>query len=142
MCLMAGKEKHPTLEAAYAELNQFVKSGRKDYSHVSPILYHTINRNLDFYNFNRVEEWKAFKAFEIAFKATLFQMECGESLVTPPPPETLLPQPAKEKFSSNPDMIKKGEETLSSLLDMFNVPEQKPLTAAEIADNERPGRLK
>lgn len=142
MCIASGKEKHPTLEAAYAELNQYIRSGSKDYSHVSPILYHTIRRNLDFYNFKRVEEWKAFKAFEVAFKATLFQIECGEELETPPKPETLLPKPKIDSSTSDEDNLKKGEELFKSLLSMFDDEEDKVLTPAEVADNERLERIK
>src|SRR5690606_29718845 len=119
MCLAAGKPKIPPMEALYAEINQLNHSGRKDYSHVSPILYHTINRNLDFYNFKMVEEWKAFKMFEVAYKATLFQIECGEELATPPEPETLLPAP-KPTIATEAD-IKKTAEARAKLLAMFDI---------------------
>lgn len=142
ICLNAGMDKHPPLEAAYAEINRIVSAGRKDYSNVSPILYHTIVRNLDFYNFRQVEEWKAYKMFEVAYKATLFQLECGEELVTPPPPETLLENKSSPKQDLTSEDIEKGEQVFKSLLSMFDEPETKPLTPAEIADNERLEKLK
>jgi hypothetical protein len=145
MCLNAGKEKPMPMEAAYAEMCRYIRGGQKDYSHVSPILYHTIYRNLDLYNYRSIEEWKALKMFEIAYKATLFQIECGEELVTPPPPETLLPKPEKKEFNPSSDEVKKGEETIKSILSLWDTPkqpEQKQTTQAEIEDMKRLERLK
>lgn len=142
MCLSAGKEKHPPLEAAYSEINQLVKSGRKDYGHVSPILYHTINKNLDFYNFKIVEEWKAFKMFEVAYKATLFQIESGEELKRPQAPETMI-ESATQRRPETPESVKKGEAVLNDLLSMFDPPkEPKPLTENDIKDFEKLERVK
>lgn len=143
MCLNAGKEKHPPLEAAYAEINQLVGSGRKDYSHVSPILYHTIYRNLDFYNFKVVEEWKAFKMFEVAYKATLFQIESGEELRRPPELETLLAAPEKKPYAPTSEEIEKAGEVINSLLSMFDDKSSPaPLSKAGIEDLEKLERMR
>jgi len=143
MCLSAGKPKHQPLEAAYSDLCAIMRSQKMNYDNASPILYHTIRRNLDLYNVSRIEEHKAFRAFEIAYKATLFQIECGEELLTPPPPETLLPNPDKKACAPTSKDIEKGSEVLGSLLSMFDdKPEPKQLTAAENADIVKLERIK
>lgn len=143
MCLSAGKPKHQPLEAAYSDLCAIMRSQKMNYDNASPILYHTIRRNLDLYNVSRMEEWRAFKAFEIAYKATLFLIECGEELLTPPPPETLLPNPDKKAYAPTSKDIEKGSEVLGSLLSMFDdKPEPKPPTPAEIEDMKRLGEIR
>jgi len=140
MCLSSGKEKQMPMEAAYAELTRFICSGRRDYSHVSPILYHTISRNMDLYNYKLLDEWKALKMFEVAYKATLFQIECGEELRRPPPPETLIEQKKPEPMPKNG----RGEETtIAELLKLFDEPlKPKQPTQAEIDDLARLEKLK
>lgn len=139
MCLSAGKEKQVPMEAAYAELTRFICSGRRDYSHVSPILYHTISRNMDLYNYKLLEEWKALKMFEVAYKATLFQIECGEELRRPPPPETLIEKKPEPIVARSPDF----ESPIKDLLKMFDEPaEPCAMTISEIADQQRLERLK
>lgn len=140
MCLSAGKEKQVPMEAAYAELTRFICSGRRDYSHVSPILYHTISRNMDLYNYRMLEEWKSLKMFEVAYKATLFQIECGEQLRRPPLPETLLEEKKPEpKAPRSPDC----ESPIKDLLKLFDGPaEPCTMTISEIADLQRLERLK
>jgi hypothetical protein len=140
-CNSAGKEKYPPLEICMTELIQFVKNGRRDTYNLSPFMYHTVTRNLDLYNYRLLErEYDRVKAFEVAYKATLFQLETGHELATPPAPETLLESKADTKA---PVDIKKGSEVLGSLLSMFDEPPpSKPMTEAEIKDNERLERIK
>ena len=121
-------------------MSRYIQSGRKDYSHLSPILYHTVARNLDLYNYKQTDDWKALKMFEIAYKATLFQIECGEDLLLPPPSETLI-ESKPVVVPKTDDQIAKGSEIIGGLLAMFDKPEQKTLTPAEIADNERLERI-
>lgn len=128
------------MEAAYAELTGFIRSGRRDYSHVSPILYHTISRNMDLYNYKLLEEWKALKMFEVAYKATLFQIECGEELRRPPPPETLIEE---KKPMTRADYPPDFVSPLKDLLKLFDGPvEPCSMTISEIADLQRLERLK
>lgn len=102
-----------------AELNIFVRDNRKDTHRLSPILYHTIRNNMDFYNYKKLEkEYERIKAFEIAYKATLFQIECGEKLDAPPAPETLL-ETVKRDSHKTPESEKLANETMNTLLNMF-----------------------
>jgi hypothetical protein len=140
ICLMAGKDKPMPLEAAYAEICQHVRSGKNDRSNLSPIVYHTVTKKLDLYNFRLIEEWKALKMFEMAYKATLFQIECGEELLTPPKPETLLPKPER-KDPTEKDK-EKASEIIGGLLAMFDQPEPTPLTQDEINDLQRIERIR
>lgn len=139
-CNSAGKEKYPPLEVCMTELIQFVKNGRKDTYNLSPFMYHTVTRNLDLYNYRLLErEYDRVKAFEVAYKATLFQLETGHELATPPAPETLL----ESKQDKAPVDVKKGSEVLGSLLAMFAEPEpSKPLTQADIDDSQRLEKIK
>ena len=119
ICLSAGAEKHAPLEACFAELTAFVTAGRKDTYNLSPILYHTVTKNLDFYNYKKIEkDWERIKSFEIAYKATLFQLECGDKLDTPPDPKTLI-----ENKSDKPVNTKANnaiaEQTIGGLMDML-----------------------
>ena len=119
MCVKSSADHHPPFEACMAELNIFVRDNRKDTHNLSPILYHTIRRNLDFYNYKKLEkEYERIKAFEIAFKATLFQLECGEKLEKPPAPETLLESVRRDSYKT-PEAEKLATETMSTLLSMF-----------------------
>lgn len=79
--------------------------------------------------------------FEMAYKATLFQIECGEELRKPPAPETLIE--SKSVIAPKTDeQIAKGSEIIGSLLAMFDdKPEDKQLTAAEVADQEKLKRI-
>lgn len=80
--------------------------------------------------------------FEMAYKATLFQIECGEELRTPPPPETLIE--SKPVVTPKTDeQIAKGSEIIGSLLAMFDdKPEDKQLTQDEINDLQRLEKIK
>ena len=139
MCLSAGKEKQVPMEAAYAELTRFICSGRRDYSHVSPILYHTISRNMDLYNYKLLEEWKALKMFEVAYKATLFQIECGEELRRPPPPETLIEKKPEPIVARSPDF----DSPIKDLLKLFDGPDEPaPITIDEMIEQRRLERVK
>lgn len=143
-CLSAGKAVHPPFESCYAELTAFIRAGRRDWNSLSDILHHTVRRNLDLYTYLKLEkEYERIKSFEIAYNATLFQLECGEQLYTAPPPETLIEEKTPEVQSYTPKAKTEAENTLSGLLAMLDdKPEQKQLTAAEIADLERLERLK
>lgn len=122
------------------ELIQFVKNGRKDTYNLSSFMYHTVTRNLDLYNYRLLErEYDRVRAFEVAYKATLFQLETGHELATPPEPETLLESKVENKA---PVDIKKGSEVLGGILAMFAEPEPAPLSKAEIDDLQRLEKLK
>lgn len=143
MCLDSGKEKHPPLEACMAELTKFIADNRKDKHNLSHILYHTIIKNMDFYTYKKIEkDWDRIKSFEIAYKATLFQLESGENLIEIPKPETLI-ESATVKKSDSPESEKAANETLSSILSMFNEePETKELTYEERQDLAKLERIR
>lgn len=142
MCLSAGKPKSDPLEVAWSEFNRWQRTGSRDYSHVSPALYHTINKNLDMYVYQQQSRQEVcLKMFEMAYKATLFQIECGEELRKPPAPETLIE--SKPVLTPKTDeQIAKGSEIIGSLLAMFDdKPEDKQLTQDEINDLQRLEKL-
>jgi hypothetical protein len=143
MCLSAGKEKIPPMEVLYSELAALVKSGKSSYSGVSKYLYHLIRRNLDFYNYRNMTIDENLKMFQVAYKAMLFQFECGEQLDIEPEPETLLPKPDYKNYSPSEEEKKKASEIMSGLLAMFDEPQEpKPLTKQEIEDNLKLERLR
>jgi hypothetical protein len=140
-CKDSTGEQLPPIEVCVVEIQNFVRQGRKDTYNMTPFVYHMVVKNLDFYNFKKLEkEYDRNKALEIAYKATLFQLECGEKLIAPPPPETLLESKKPEKSSN--DMQKVGSP-INELLAMFEEPQQqKQLTQAEIDDLAKLERLK
>lgn len=106
-CKEATEPQWPPLEACYAELMQFIARNRKDTYNLPQFLYHTVTRNLDLYTFKQLErEYDRQKAFEVAYKATLFQLETGHELASPPAPETLL-ESDKPKQAA-PDVVEKN----------------------------------
>lgn len=143
LCVFSDKVKHPPMEACYVEVQEFVRNGRRDTHNLSPFVYHVVVQNLDFYNFKKLEkEYERIKAFEIAYKATLFQLESGQQLVTPPAPETLLESKPESKYTEDPKVVEVAETTLGDILKMLGNEEQKQLNEAERLDNERLERLK
>jgi len=119
MCLSLGIKKHPPMEACYAELTGFISENRKDSYNLSHILYHTIRRNMDLYNYKKIEkDWDRIKSFEIAYKATLFQLECGEQLIEIPKPETLI---CADKTPNNTDSIESEKVAMNNIADLKNL---------------------
>lgn len=108
---------------------------------MTPFVYHMVVKNLDFYNYKQFDkEYDRQKALEISYKATLFQLESGEKLMSPPPPETLLEKKNTEPVDAS---ATKFESPISDLLKLFDEPrEHKQLTEAERLDSERLEKLK
>jgi hypothetical protein len=131
------------MEACYSELVKYLSANRKDRHNLSPILYHTVTRNMDLYRYQKIEkDYDRVREFDIAFKATLFQLECGEQLMRAPAPETLIESDQHEN-KITPEVIKKTEGIRSSILAMLDdKPEPKPPTPEELADLARLERLK
>lgn len=98
---------------------------------------------MDLYRYQKIEkDYDRVREFDIAFKATLFQLESGDPLTRAPAPETLLESDTHEN-KVTPEVIKKTEEIRSSILAMLDdKPEPKPLTDAEKADLQRLEKLK
>lgn len=131
------------MEACFAELTAFVCAGRNDVHNLTPILYHTVRKNLDFYNYKKIEkDWERIKSFEIAYKATLFQIECGGKLEVPPGPKTLVEEDKKTGSHNSSANEKIAAKTIGGLMSMFSDPEPKPITAADRADLERLERVR
>lgn len=141
MCLSGSKENLPPFEICAVEIQNFVRFGRKDTHSMTPFVYHMVVKNLDFYNFKKLEkEYDRNKALEIAYKATLFQLECGEKLIAPPKPETLLESKKPEKANN---YMQKGASPIKELLAMFEeTQKQKQLTQSDIDDLAKLERLK
>lgn len=127
LCHSAKQERHPPMEACFAELTKYISDNRKDLHNLSPILYHTVQKNMDFYNYKKIEkDYDRVKYFEIAYKATLFQLETGSSLYRPPEPEALIEQEVKAHDS--PESIKAKDEHLGGIFAMLEKePEKKPV---------------
>lgn len=108
---------------------------------MTPFVYHMVTKNLDFYNYKQFDkEYDRQKSLEIAYKATLFQLESGGKLIAPPPPETLIEQKKPEPIDTN---APKFESPISDLLKLFDDPQEpKQLTEAERLDNEKLEKLK
>lgn len=140
-CKDSTEEQLPPLEVCVVEIQNFVRQGRRDTYNMTPFVYHMVVKNLDFYNFKKLEkEYDRNKALEIAYKATLFQLECGEKLIAPPPPETLIESKEPEKAS---DSTRAGESPINDILKLFDEPkETKQLTQVEIDDLAKLDRLK
>jgi len=120
MCLESSKHKHPPMEACMAELTKFIADNRKDKHNLSHILYHTIVKNMDFYTYKKIEkDWDRIKCFEIAYKATLLQLESGEKLIEIPNPETLIEENKTAIKTDSPQAVKAANETLNNLMSML-----------------------
>ena len=141
ICLSTNAEKLPPFEICAVEIQNFVRNGRRDTHKMTPFVYHMVVKNLDLYNFKMLEkEYDRQRSLDIAYKATLFQIECGEKLITPPPPETLLEQ---KNPTARADYPPDFESPITDLLKLFDEPQEpKQLTEAERLDNEKLERLK
>lgn len=134
LCVFANKAQHPPMEACYVEIQEFIRNGRRDTQNLNPFLYHVVVKNLDFYNFKKLEkEYDRVKAFEIAYKATLFQLESGQQLITPPAPETLLENKPEPKYTGDPKDVKAAEATLNDIFKMLEPEPPKPEVDNSIA---------
>jgi hypothetical protein len=140
-CKASTEPQWPPMEACYAQIMEFVRSARKDSYNLPQFLYHTITKNLDMYTFRKLEkEYERVKSFEVAYKATLFQLETGNELISPPDPKTLLESDKEKPVSKN--VIEKTADIRAGILGMFKDPDPKPLTAADIKDNENLMRIR
>lgn len=90
ICLMAGVGGVKGVDEARAEMDRYIRRQSSDVWSLSPEVYHTIQQNLDFYNYRQMSYEEAARAFNSAYRATLAQIKAGEALVAPPPKETLL----------------------------------------------------
>lgn len=129
------------MEICFVEVQEFVRQGRRDTHNMTPFVYHMVVKNLDFYNFKKLEkEYDRIRAFEIAYKAALFQLESGEKLITPPPPSTLLEKKESEIPKADPEKV---SSTISDIMKLFDQPEeQKQLTEAERLDLEKLNKVR
>jgi hypothetical protein len=140
ICLSTNSEKLPPFEICAVEIQNFVRSGRRDTQNMTPFVYHMVTKNLDFYNYKQFDkEYDRQKSLEIAYKATLFQLESGGKLIAPPPPETLIEQKKPEPINTNSP---KFESPISDLLKLFDNPPEPEPTDSDIADLQRLERLK
>jgi hypothetical protein len=140
-CKESTGDQLPPFEVCVVEVQNFVRQGRRDTHNMTPFVYHMTVKNLDFYNFKKLEkEYDRNKALEVAYKATLFQLECGEKLIEPPKPETLIEQ---KKHESMAKYDNSDETPIEDLLKLFEEPlKPKPLTQLDLDDLARLERLK
>lgn len=120
-CAIEAESVHPTIEACYAELVAYIAASATKRNPLSPILYHTIHKSMDFYNYKKIErEYERYKMFEIAFKATQFHLERGGELFSPVVAARTLESPENASYElSESDKIK-GEQVLGSLRGIFD----------------------
>lgn len=140
-CKESTGEQLPPFEICAVEIQNFVKHGRRDTHNMTPFVYHMVVKNMDFYNFKLLEkEYDRNRALEIAYKATLFQIECGQELIKPPAPETLIDQKKPEPMAALP---KDTESPISELLKLFEyVEDVKPITIDEMIEKRRLEKIK
>jgi len=74
-----------TLELAWSEMQKYLKISpfRRATLDLSPSVRHTINRHLDWYNFKLLPSSESFKAFKIAYEATIQDVKKGRQLDKP-----------------------------------------------------------
>jgi hypothetical protein len=112
---------HPTIEACYAELVAYIAAAQLNRKALSPILYHTVHKSMDFYNYKKIErEYERYKMFEIAFKATQFHLERGGELFEPVVAARTLDQPENASYELSENDKIKGEQVLGSLKGIFD----------------------
>lgn len=110
------------MEACMSELTKFISSGRKDTYNLSHILHHTIVRNMDLYNYKKIEkDWDRIKSFEIAYKATLFQLENGEKLIEIPKPENLIEEKKADTKKDSKEYENIALSNIAGLKNLFGV---------------------
>lgn len=120
-CSIEAESVHPTLEACYAELVAYIAAGKINRKPLSPILYHTVHKSMDFYNYQKIErEFERYKMFEIAFKATQFHLERGGELFEPLVAAKTLESPENVSYAVSEKDIAKGNEVLGSLMGMLD----------------------
>jgi hypothetical protein len=130
MCISGGVS-HPTVEDAYSILHRYLTGQIKE-SDLGTAVRHTINKNMDLYQFKRLPIDKAIEVFRFAYKATIHQIELGEELFHPRNPVALI-EDVPLKVSA--EEAEKARLNLLAMLD--DKPEQKQPTQAEIEDMKR-----
>jgi hypothetical protein len=135
MCLSNGAE-HPTVEDAYSILHRYL-TGQIMESELGVAVRHTINKNMDLYQFKRLPIDKAIDVFRFAYKATLQQIAVGDELFQPRAPVALI-EDVPLKVSA--EEAEKARLNLLAMLD--DKPEQKQPSQEEIEDMKRLERLK
>lgn len=102
-------------DLAYTELMKYLMlpENRRKSKDLSPLVYHTYTQNIDGYAFKQMRGDEARRAFNVAFKATLAQIELGQTLCVPTEQEAL-PKPVVTQKAK-----KIGEKTIDSLRAMF-----------------------
>lgn len=129
MCISGGIE-HPTVEDAYSTLHRYL-TGQIEESELGVAVRHTINKNMDLYQFKRLPIDKAIEVFRFAYKATLNQIAAGDELFQPRAPVALIED---VPVQVSPE---EAEAARLRLLSLFDDPEQ---PEPEINDQAALGR--
>lgn len=111
------KDGVPDKDICFVELQKYLASPehRRKVTDLSPFTYHTYVKNLDSYNYRQMPPEEARRAFNAAYKATLFQIETGETICEPKNMiESKTVRPIKNKKTE-----KVAEKTIGSLRAMF-----------------------
>lgn len=102
-------------DLAYTELQNYLRKpeNKRKPKDLSPIVYHTYTQNLDAYSFKQMSVDESRRSFNTAFKATLAQIELGQTLCEPREQQAL-PKPVVTQKAK-----KIGEQTIGNLRAMF-----------------------
>lgn len=131
MCVDGTRSLSP--EVAYAQLLEYQR-GEITAQQLDRLIYHAINRNMDYYQFKLLPMDKAMDAFKFAYRAAIEQAATGREIVTAPPPAPALPMGEPRVVS--PEMVEQERMKIFAMLDTRpEEPRQK--TAEELADDER-----
>lgn len=119
---MVGNGQIKSVDEAYAEISEYVRKNVSDPWSLSPEVYHTITKNMDFYNFKSMNYGDSHRAFNSAYRATLNQLRAGIALVKPPSRDSLIEQKSHDPMT--PEQIeaaeRSGKKAISALKGMFD----------------------
>lgn len=125
----------PTTEAAYAMALEYQR-GEVAAKDLHPMVYHTITKNLDGYQFKRLAMEKAQEAFRFAYKATIEHVATGRQLNRFEPPAALI---SHATAIANPE---EAEKSRAKLMNMFKTERKEPKTIEQLADDARLERIR
>lgn len=128
---------HPTMEASYGELLKYMR-GEITAHELHPLVYHTIYKNMDYYQFKRLPINDALNVFKFSYRATIEQITAGEPMLKAPPPAPQIEHDADRQAS--PEIVAAERAKMMEMLKSINT-SLAPKTEAELADDEKLKRI-
>lgn len=126
-----------SVEAAYAQALEYQRQ-EITADQLNPLVYHTITKNLDSYQFKRLALDKAMEAFRFAYRATVEQVAAGQSIVRYQPPAGHIENQGQKV---TPQEAQAARQKLMDMVNDMRKPEPVK-TPLELADEERLERIK